>query len=246
MADEKQPVKGITPKTKEIVTTKKSTKNKANISPQNLFIEDGDTNSGGGPSQSAPTARRSKPRKEDRTLVLTSQGKKVLSSDACLHLEKIKLQKKVAMTEIISKMNEVENELKMLDKERRILAEKIKQKREILRLQKELEDVSGGRLSSEYQTEEYESSWRPSKGSEYMYTEDSSSSFSSRRKKNEDQEIMILQTKKTSIEKGKRGLRASSSCKMTSLSIKTSYGHTQEESRSLLRAHCQRTLKKQR
>lgn len=59
----------------------------------------------------------------------------------------------------------------------------IKKWNEIARLKKELEEVSGGRVSSEYQTENYESSWRTSIGSEYMRGEESSGSFSSRRHK---------------------------------------------------------------
>lgn len=137
---------------------KQSVKNKANISPQALFVEECDTNSGEKPTQSAPVSRRSNLKKDNRTLVLTPQGKKVLSSDARLHLEKIKSKNKAPETNDVPEARyEVNEELLRLDKERRILAEKVKQKKEIPRLQKEIEDISGGRVSSEYQTEEHES-----------------------------------------------------------------------------------------
>lgn len=96
----------------------------------------------------------------------------MLSSDAMLHLEKINQRKKASgEKQILEEVNgvniEVDEELQRLDKERRMLAEKIKHKKGILRLQKKLAEVSEGYTSSEYQTGDYEASWRTSMGSEY-------------------------------------------------------------------------------
>lgn len=76
-------------------------------------------------------------------LVETSKGKKVLSSDARLHLEKLQLNKAKREERLKPQTYlEGEKELFLLEEERRILAEKIKKKEEILRLQRELDDIS--------------------------------------------------------------------------------------------------------
>lgn len=51
-----------------------------------------------------------------------------------------------------------DDELRRLDVERKRLVEMIKKRKEIARMQKELEEVSEGHIFSEYQTENYESS----------------------------------------------------------------------------------------
>lgn len=104
------------------------------------------------PTQSETLSQRKRPKGRYRTLVETSKGKRVLSSDARMHLEKLQRQKKKDEEDGTNPegLDEVDEELKMLEKERRILAEKIKRKNEIMRLQKEFSDVSEGRTTSEY------------------------------------------------------------------------------------------------
>lgn len=63
------------------------------------------------------------------------------------------------------------------------MAEKIRKKKEIIRLQRELNNVSEGRVSSEYQTEDYDSSWRPTAETEYSCYEVSSGSFAFKKKR---------------------------------------------------------------
>lgn len=77
----------------------------------------------------------------------------------------------------------VDEELRTFENERRLLAEKIKKKKEILKLQRELSDVSEGKVSSEYQTEDYDSSWKPTTEAEYSSYEESTSSHASKRKR---------------------------------------------------------------
>lgn len=77
----------------------------------------------------------------------------------------------------------IDEELRTLENERRLLAEKIKKKKEILKLQRELSDVSEGRVSSEYQTKDYDASWRPTTEMEYSGYEESSGSYASKRKR---------------------------------------------------------------
>lgn len=89
MADEvqetsKQPV----PNTRDVTNTKRTEKSKVVVVPQVLF------NSSLISIISDPLNGHHKSKKDPRQLVLTPQGKQVLSSDACLHLEKIKRQNK--------------------------------------------------------------------------------------------------------------------------------------------------------
>lgn len=107
----------------------------------------------------------------------------MLISDARLHLQKSKRQNKAPEKQVIATNNvNIDDEL-CLDIERRMLMEKVKQRRELARLQKELNEVSEGRVSSEYQIENCESSWRTSTESDFTKTEESSGSFSSKRRK---------------------------------------------------------------
>ena len=133
------------------------------------------------PTRSEPEGRRRRPKKEERTLVKTAQGRSVLTSDIRLHLEKVKAQQNPREQRRMSS-TEMDDELARLDKERRILEAKVRQRKTIHRLQEELDRVSEGRVSSEYQTNEHESSWRQS-GDNHHRGEDSSASFNSRRRR---------------------------------------------------------------
>lgn len=137
------------------------------------------------PAYSDPLSQGKRSKDRDRTLIETSTGKKVLSSDIRLHLEKIQLQQKEEEEKKVKKQDigVVDDELRTLETERKLLAEKIRKKKEILRLQCELSDVSEGRISSEYQTEDYDSSWKSTAETEYLGYEESSGSFASKRKR---------------------------------------------------------------
>ncbi|KAK1378355.1 hypothetical protein POM88_025099 [Heracleum sosnowskyi] len=119
------------PWTKDVVT---------HVEPQNLFEEEARSTSTSRPSQSEPGRDKTKPMKDNRMLVETTQGKKVLSSDARLHSEKIKLRKQQNVDVEDENPDEVvDPELVLLEKERRILLEKVRRKQEIARLQRELD-----------------------------------------------------------------------------------------------------------
>lgn len=82
-----------------------------------------------------------------------------MSSDVRLHLEKLQRQQKTDEANNKTKLDDniVDDELRTLETERKLLAVKIRKKREILRLQREFSDVSEGHISSEYQTKDYDS-----------------------------------------------------------------------------------------
>lgn len=113
------------------------------MTPRKLFHGDDGPNKSEGPSRSDPKGEQRESVKDTRTRVLTPQGNQLLMSDARLHLEKIKLKNK-AQDEQTTTNNEVkvDDELRRLDLERKMLIEKVKQKNEIARLQKELAEVS--------------------------------------------------------------------------------------------------------
>lgn len=79
------------------------------------------------PSMSEPIGHKRRPKGDDKTLVETANGKKVLSSDAHLHLEKLQLRKKAKAEEKLKLHSRIDNEkeLQLLEEERRILPEKI-------------------------------------------------------------------------------------------------------------------------
>nr|XP_017245509.1 PREDICTED: uncharacterized protein LOC108217176 [Daucus carota subsp. sativus] len=115
-----------------------------------------------------------------KMMVTTPQGKRVLTSDARLHLEKIKAQKK-AQQQLIPLT--IEEEVRSLDNRRRLLEAKLRQKQEIDRLEAALGIRKEIEPSAEYQTEDHDPSWRPSANSKQSYREDSEGSYSSRRHK---------------------------------------------------------------
>lgn len=162
MVDGNQEAKrGITPVMKDVTNVKKINQKAAvMVQPKALFHQQKEIVSDVRPYMSEPIGRKRRPRGDDRTLVEMAKGKKVLSSDARLHLKKLQLRNKTKMKENLKLRSGIDNEkeLQLLQEERRILAKKIKKKREILRLQRELEDVSYGKFSSEYQIEEHDSS----------------------------------------------------------------------------------------
>ena len=107
-----------------------------------------------GPANSEPGKRKYKPRGDDRTTVLTASGKQVLSSDARLHLEKVKaLRKRKDVLKNIRNPLEDEEEVARLEYERQLLDAKLAKIKEIRRLQAELAPHTS-KQASEYQTEE--------------------------------------------------------------------------------------------
>lgn len=127
-------------------------KEKIVLQPQILFPEEGSSVVKQRPAHSDPLSQGKWPKGRTKTLVETATGKRVLSSDVRLHLEKLQRQQKEdeekdKRKQIVTTVND---ELRSLDLERQLLAEKIKKKKEILRLQKELSDVSEGWATSEY------------------------------------------------------------------------------------------------
>ena len=105
-----------------------------------------------------------------KMMVTTPQGKRVLTSDARLHLEKIKAQKKAQQQRIPLT---IEEEVRSLDNRRRLLEAKRRQKQEIERLETALGIHREIEPSTEYQTEDHDPSWRPSASSKHSYREDS-------------------------------------------------------------------------
>lgn len=131
-----------------------------------------------------------RPKGLDKTLVETATEKKVLSSDIRLYLEKLQCQQRLDEEDKTRKQTDgvVDDELRTLETELKLLAEKIGKKKEILGLQREFSNVSESRISSEYQTEDYDSSWRPTVDMEYSGYEESSGSYASKIKRKKQTE----------------------------------------------------------
>ena len=152
-----------------------------------LFVSDASDSSGDRPVSSDPTGRKKSHRQEHRTLVETPQGKKVLSSDACLHLEKLKRKRQVLDTVTEEVNADLMAEVEALDKRRQLLELKVQQKEEIMRLQERLgvsehqgvsapeyQTVSRGRTSTRDPT------WRASADSAHSGRSKSAASFTSK------------------------------------------------------------------
>ena len=93
----------------------------------------------------------------------------MLTSDARLHLERIKAKKRQEQGERAYEVANLKDELQALDTKRRMLAAKVRQQREIARLETEM-----GNVSQEYQTRDDEDvSRKPSANSEYSTRADS-------------------------------------------------------------------------
>ncbi|XP_017216818.2 uncharacterized protein LOC108194379 [Daucus carota subsp. sativus] len=147
------------------------------LKPKKLFVEATPQGSVAAPAFSDPTGggRRRGPKRT----VVTPQGKHVLTSDARLHLEKLKARRLRAQAGKAYEVANLEDELLALDTRRRMLASRVRQQREIARLEAEM-----GTASQEYQTrDDDEISWRPSNNSEYSTRADSAGSYSSRHRK---------------------------------------------------------------
>ncbi|XP_017224785.1 uncharacterized protein LOC108201008 [Daucus carota subsp. sativus] len=152
-----------------------------------LFASDASDSSGDRPVSSDPTGRKKSRRKEHRTLVETPQGKQVLSSDARLHLEKLK-RKRQALETVNEEVNaDLLAEVEALDKQRQLLELKVRQKEEIMRLQERL-GVSEhqGMSAPEYQTvsrgrtSARDPTWHPSADSAHSGRSESATSFTSK------------------------------------------------------------------
>ena len=106
------------------------------LKPKKLFVEATPQGSVAVPAFSDPTGggRKRGPKKT----VLTPQGRHVLTSDARLHLEKIKAQKRREQEGKAHEVANLEDELQALDTRRRMLAAKVRQQREIARLEAEM------------------------------------------------------------------------------------------------------------
>lgn len=98
--DGQGPSKKFPQPTKDIARIKKDARkhvaHNVEVEPKAFFQSDAHTNSSERQTQSEPPHRRKKPRKDDRMLAETAQGKKVLSSEAQLHLEKNRDEKQTS------------------------------------------------------------------------------------------------------------------------------------------------------
>lgn len=168
MEDGKRIIEGKdAPRITDVATVKQTGKSRAVsnfVNPQAMFHEDGDISSGERPTRSEPVFAKRRCKKENKTVVLTPQGKKVLSCDVRLHPERIKQRRRVSDEKELSrayfeKDAEEDEELHHLDRERKLLAEKIKKRKEIMKLQKELAEISDSNVTLGYQTRNYESTW---------------------------------------------------------------------------------------
>ena len=113
-------------------------------------------------ASSEPIKRKHRPRGNDRTTVLTASGKQVLSSDARLHLEKVKvIRKGKESLKIFSRFRRTTRSWLRLEYERQILDAKLAKVKEIRKLQAELTLLTS-KKTSEYQTEEGDSKWQQS------------------------------------------------------------------------------------
>lgn len=145
--------------------TKKNEDREMSISqPQIVLQQEEGTTSGERSTQLDPLNQKKRPKGRDRALMETATGKKVLSSDIRLHLEKLKRQrneneeKEINLQELDEQSEdpltsttpdteEVDNEdeeLQVLERELRLLVEKIRRKRENMRLQHGFSEVSEG------------------------------------------------------------------------------------------------------
>ncbi|KAL8095686.1 hypothetical protein AgCh_036903 [Apium graveolens] len=95
-------------------------------------------------------------------------GQKVQSGEMRLHLDKTQLNKDM-FSDVAEEQaqNEGNEELQLLEQKRRLLSEKIKRIKEIIRLQREFSEMSESYESFEYQTKEHDSTLNPSKQTEY-------------------------------------------------------------------------------
>lgn len=103
------------------------------------------------PANSEPSGRKRRPRGDERTTVPTASGKLVLSSDARLHLEKVKRKAIFKESQGRDLGAKPDSELLRLERERQLLEQKITHKREIHHLQLELHHSE-----SDYETTEYQ------------------------------------------------------------------------------------------
>ena len=152
-----------------------------------LFTSEASDSSGDRPVSSDPTGRKKHRRKEHRTLVETPQGKRVLSSDARLHLERLKRQRQPLGTVEEEVNAELQAEVEALDKQRQLLELKVQQKEEIIRLQERLgvsehQGVSAPeyRTVSRGWTSVRDPTWRPSADSACSARSESATSVASR------------------------------------------------------------------
>lgn len=84
------------PATKEVGSVKKQpTKDKIHVQPLVLFPEEESPVLKQHPAHSDPLSQGKRPKSHEKTLVEIATGKKVLSSDVRLHLEKLQRQQKV-------------------------------------------------------------------------------------------------------------------------------------------------------
>lgn len=89
MVDDMQDLsKRTAPNTRDIPSIKRVEKRKTSLLPQVLFPDDYDSNSGERPYHSYPMYEKGQNKKDSRNLVLTPQGKHVLTSNTRLHLGK--------------------------------------------------------------------------------------------------------------------------------------------------------------
>lgn len=112
------------------------------LRPKCLFAsEQGMKDQGKQPVTSTPKAQKRKHKTDTRKRVHTETGKKVLSSDMRLHLQKLRQRKDQREAELVQG-NCSDEELKLLEQETKRLQDKLEKHKEIRRLQMELQQTS--------------------------------------------------------------------------------------------------------
>lgn len=127
------------------------------LRPKCLFPPEQDASDRGKqPVVTVPTAKKRKYKAYTRTRICTETGKRVLSSDMRLHLQKLR-QLKVQREAELEQGNCSDEELRLLEQETRRLQEKLEKHKEIRRLQLELQQTSiSHNPSNEEEDEDYE------------------------------------------------------------------------------------------
>lgn len=145
-----------------------------------------------------------------------------------LHLEKKQRHKsKEKDDEDVFVQDEDDMELRMYEIERRLLTEKIRPKKEILRLQPEYSEVSEDHKSLENQTTEFDSTWFPSKLSNFSEYEESTGSLYSKRKKEKEEADDVSEDDESFHSASKRQQTSKLSKLVDDLSLIKNYIRTQ-------------------
>ena len=150
------------PKTREVFVNQERKTRAHKLGPKKLFENEGGGESRGGPAYSDPTGGRGKRYHRARTLVETSQGRRLLSCDARLHLEKLKAKRQAIENREQLNLEAIKGELDALDRERKWIEFQARQRFEAEKWEEEFVRKKDEKVaSSEYQTEDYDYDYEP-------------------------------------------------------------------------------------